>query len=67
MRTRNHQWVDLRNGATKYGFQVYANGRWCHTHKDGKPCIYDTATERDAERAKARKLAPESRTGEGHE
>lgn len=65
MRTREHNWLDTNTLEPKYGFQVYANGCWCHVHEDGKPCIYDTPEERDAARAKARRMAArgESATG----
>lgn len=56
MRTKRCDWVNPKTCEVKYGFQVFAGGRWCHAAEDGKPCLYDTKQERDLKQAEARKL-----------
>ena len=46
-RTRKIEWYDMKADRILYGFQEKSEGRWCHVHADGKPCIYTTDSERD--------------------
>lgn len=48
MRTRKHDWFDTVEHKPKYGFQLLVKGRWKHVAEDGKPCLFDTEEERDA-------------------
>lgn len=67
MRTRIHKWLDMRQrnsnktvritAAIKYGVQVYHRGKWMHTHRNGKPCIYPTMERAEKERERIRKEA----------
>jgi hypothetical protein len=42
MQTRIHQWLDTKRWKPVFGVQVKANGRWCHLHRNGRPCFFKT-------------------------
>lgn len=56
MITRATKWLDLKSGQPKFGIEVRVHGRWMGLAEDGKPCIFDTAAERDAKRTSIRKI-----------
>lgn len=51
MRTRMHQWLDMKRMKPAFGIQVWHKGRWLHAHEDGKPLIFKTEAACDAKRA----------------
>lgn len=48
MKTRINDWLDPKTGAVLYGVQVFCRGEWMNAAANGKPCLFDTAKERDA-------------------
>lgn len=63
MQTAPTSWLDTETLKPKYGLKVLHEGRWKNLAEDGKPCIYDTETERDAKRAEYRKIQAPSNDG----
>lgn len=56
MRTRPHDWYDEAVTRTLYSFQVFHNGKWRHVAENGEPLLFAKANDRDAARARYRRL-----------
>lgn len=56
MRTRNHDWLDMKRGQPRYGIQIkLADGRWLDVGSSAGVELHDTPEERDSRRAELQK------------
>lgn len=58
MKTRLHEWLDLKTMRPRFGVQVCCNRQWRHVAENGKPCVYETEAEAERKRTELRKLKP---------
>jgi hypothetical protein len=56
MRTRTHEWFNLKDAQPLYSFQVLINGKWHNVAEGGKPLWYATTAERDAKQAEYQRM-----------
>lgn len=56
MKTRVHDWLDMKTLKPAYGFQVFVDGKWLDVAENGKACIFHSTGERDKKQAKFRKM-----------
>lgn len=57
MRTREHDWYDAERHRPVYGVDIYVIGRgWMPAGSGKGPTLFDCPYERDAERARLRKM-----------
>lgn len=56
MRTRTHDWFNLKDMTPRYSFQIHINGKWHNVAENGKPLWYETTQERDRKQAEYRRM-----------
>lgn len=49
MKARPYNYFNIKTHEIKYGVQAYAFGKWMPVARNGKPLMFDTEAERDAE------------------
>jgi hypothetical protein len=47
MKTRRHDWYDIKSHKPIYGIQVFHKGQWRNVMNEGKPLLYDNEKDRN--------------------